>query len=423
MSSRPATAGRPTVSVPPVATIETRTSWVVATIVLALLSFTYGAPLIVVVALKPIAETLDVPRAIPSLAAALVWFGTGSGGIAMGLFADRIGVRWTVLGGTVMMGAGLLLSALGSTWSLLVGHGLLIGLLGSAGIYPPLLIYVSRWFDKRRGTALALISSGQYIAGVVWPSLFQISINLVGWQRTMVGFAVIVVVIVVPIALWCLRLSPPSTGAAATAAAGPPSGTPVLGLRPNTAMLLLALAPFFCCIPMAMPTAHLVALCTDDGISAEQGALMLSMLLGLAFASRQFWGWIADNLGGLRTVLLSSIAQTVSILIYVFAHNEVGLYAASAVYGLGFAGIIPAYVLAIRDLYPSREASWRIPIMLLSGMTGMALGSWLGGAMFDRFGHYGPAFELAFVCNLINVVMVGALVLRQQQVRMRPVFG
>jgi MFS family permease len=423
MSSRPATAGRPTVSTPPVATIETRTSWVVATIVLALLSFTYGAPLIVVVALKPIAETLDVPRAIPSLAAALVWFGTGSGGIAMGLFADRIGVRWTVLGGTIMMGAGLLLSALGSTWSLLVGHGLLIGLLGSAGIYPPLLIYVSRWFDRRRGTALALISSGQYIAGVVWPSLFQVSIDRVGWQRTMVGFAVIVVVIVVPIALWCLRLSPPTIGAAATAAAGPPSGTPVLGLRPNTAMLLLALAPFFCCIPMAMPTAHLVALCTDDGISAEQGALMLSMLLGLAFASRQFWGWVADNLGGLRTVLLSSIAQTVSIFIYVFAHNEVGLYAASAVYGLGFAGIIPAYVLAIRDLYPSREASWRIPIMLLSGMTGMALGSWLGGAMFDRFGHYGPAFELAFVCNLINVVMVGALVLRQQQMRMRPVFG
>jgi MFS family permease len=188
-------------------------------------------------------------------------------------------------------------------------------------------------------------------------------------------------------------------------------------------MLLLALAPFFCCIPMAMPTAHLVALCSDDGIAPEQGALMLSMLLGLAFFSRQFWGWVADNLGGLWTVLLSSAAQAASILAYALVQHEAGLFAASAIYGLGFAGIIPAYVLAIRDLYPSREASWRVPIMLLSGMSGMALGSWLAGAMFDRFGHYTPAFELAFAANLINVVMIGGLVLRQLHVRVRPVFG
>ena len=418
MTTRMATAGSPTAP-----TIETRKSWVVATAVLLLLSFAYGAPLIVVVALKPIAATLGVPRAIPSLAAALVWFGTGSGGIAMGLFADRLGIRWIVFGGALMVGAGLLLASLGGTWPLLVGHGLFIGLLGSAALYPPLLVYVSRWFDKRRGTALALISSGQYIAGVVWPSLFQLSIDRVGWQRTMAGFAAIVVITVAPIALLCLRLTPPSTGAAALAAAGPPAGTPVLGLRPNVAMLLIAAAPFFCCIPMAMPTAHLVALCSDDGISPEHGALMLSMLLGLAFASRQFLGWVADSLGGLRTVLFSSAAQAASILVFALAQNEIGLFAASAIYGLGFAGIIPAYMLTIRDLYPSREASWRMPIMLLSGMSGMALGSWLAGAMFDRFGHYTPAFELAFAANVINVVMIGALVLRQQQVRMRPVFG
>ena len=402
--------------------IETRSSWLIALVALGLLTVTYGAPLIVVVALRPITETLGVPRAIPSLAASLVWFGTGSGGIVMGLFADRIGVRWTVLGGTVMMGFGLLVSGLGSTWSLLVGHGLLLGLLGSSGIYPPLLVYVSRWFDRRRGTALALISSGQYISGVIWPPLFQIGVDRIGWQLTMAAFAVIVVVAVAPVALLFLRRSPPGSGQAA-AAAGPPAGTPVLGLRPNTAMLLLALAPFFCCIPMAMPTTHLVALCTDDGLTPELGALMLSMLLGLAFLSRQFWGWIADSLGGLWTVLLSSAAQAVSILAYALVESEGGLFAASAVYGLGFAGIIPAYVLAIRDLYPSSEASWRVPIMLLSGMSGMAVGGWLGGAMFDQFGHYGQAFALAFLSNLINLAVVGVLVLRQQQMRMRPAFG
>jgi cyanate permease len=282
--------------------LDSRTSWKAAWMTLAILSVSYGSPLLIVVGMKTMQEELGTTRSLLALAGSLVWVGTGAGGIFMGWLSDRIGIRATVTIGACMIAGGLALSSVGTIWALYVGHGLMIGLLGNGGVYPPLLVYVSRWFDRRRGTALALISSGQYIAGVVWPSLFQISIDRVGWQQTMAGFAVIVVVAVVPIALWCLRLSPPSTGAAAAAAAGPSAGTPVLGLRPNTAMLLLAAAPFFCCIPMAMPTAHLVALCSDDGISPEQGTLMLSMLLGLAFASRQFWGWVADSLGGLRTV-------------------------------------------------------------------------------------------------------------------------
>ena len=386
MSSRTATAGSPSLD-----SIETRTSWVIAIAVLLLLSFTYGAPLIVVVALKPIAATLDVPRAIPSLAAALVWFGTGSGGIAMGLFADRIGMRWVVLGGTLMIGAGLLLSgarqhlvAAGRPRAVRRPARQRRPLSPAAGLRQPLVRQAPR---HRAGADLVRpVHRRRHLAAAVPESASTASAGSAPWS----GFAVIVVVAVAPIALWCLRLSPPTTGAAAAAAAGPPSGTPVLGLRPNTAMLLLAAAPFFCCIPMAMPTAHLVALCTDEGISPEHGTLMLSMLLGLAFASRQFWGWVADSLGGLRTVLLSSAAQAAAILVYALVQNEIGLFVASAIYGLGFAGIIPAYVLAIRDLYPSREASWRVPMMLLSGMSGMALGSWLAGTMFDRFGHYDP---------------------------------
>jgi predicted MFS family arabinose efflux permease len=239
----------------------------------------------------------------------------------------------------------------------------------------------------------------------------------------MAGYAVVLVVAVVPVALWFLRVAPPGDFERSAQDDGRRSGAPVLGMRPNAAMLYLAAAPFLCCIPMAMPTGHLVALCSDVGIPPERGALMLSALLGAAFASRQFWGWVADNLGGLWTVLLSSMAQMAAIFAYALVRNELGLYGASIGYGLGFAGIIPAYVLAIRDLYPSREASWRVPIMLLSGMSGMAVGSWLGGAMFDAFGHYSPAFMVGALSNLLNVVLVGALVMRQQQVRASPAFG
>ena len=153
--------------------IEGRSSWVAASITLAILSFSYGAPLIVVVGLKPIAASLETDRSVVALAASLVWLGTGLGGILMGRIADRIGMRQVAIFGAAMTALGLAVSAIGQTWALVLGSAVLIGFLGNSAHFPPLVTYVSRWFDRRRGTAVALISSGQYIAGVVWPTVFE----------------------------------------------------------------------------------------------------------------------------------------------------------------------------------------------------------------------------------------------------------
>src|SRR5262249_54557717 len=155
------------------ASIETRKSWVVASFSLLALAFSFGGIWVSVVALKPIAAELGGARSVPAFATALAWFGSGLGGIAMGWFADRYGLRWTVLIGSVMIAIGLTLSSYGQPWELYLGHGLFIGLLGNAGLNAPLNVYVSRWFDKRRGSALALIASGQYIAGAIWPPIFD----------------------------------------------------------------------------------------------------------------------------------------------------------------------------------------------------------------------------------------------------------
>ncbi len=162
----------------------------------------------VVVGLKPIQEALGTDRSVVALAGALVWVGTGVGGILMGWLADRIGIRLTASIGAVMMAAGLALSSTGSVWALYVGHGVLIGLLGNGAIYAPLVVYVSRWFDRRRGSALAFISSGQYVAGIVWPSVFERGITLYGWQTTMLAYAAVVLVVILPLTLLCLRPSP-----------------------------------------------------------------------------------------------------------------------------------------------------------------------------------------------------------------------
>ena len=400
--------------------IETRTSWVVAFTALGIMSIAYGAPFVAVVALKQIAGELGSARSVPALAYSLAWLGSAFGGLAMGRIADRIGVKWTVAFGGLMIGAGLVVSTGDSTWRLWIGHGLFIGLLGNGGINAPCYVYVSRWFDRRRGTALALISSGQYVAGAVWPPMFERGIALFGWRQTMLVFAAIVALAVAPLALLILR-APPETPQPALASHADRHDNSVFGLPARLVMALLAAAAFMCCVPMAMPQGHLVALCTDLGIAPSHGAAMLSVLLTCAFFSRLFWGRVSDRIGGLRTVLAGSICQIVAMIGFLLTHSEAGLFAVATFFGLGFSGMVPAYVLAVRELFPAAEAGWRVPTLLLFSGSGMAAGGWLAGLLYDRFGFYGAAFAVGLAFNLANLCVIGTLVLRQS--RLRPYSG
>ena len=391
--------------------IESRRSWQAAFLTLAILSLSFGSPLLAVVGLRDIQASLHTDRSAISLASALVWIGNGLGGIPMGWLADRIGIRRTVAIGTLAMAAGTTLSSLGSVWALYVGHGLLIGFLGNGAIYAPLIVYVSRWFDRRRGTAVALISSGQYVAGMLWPSILEVGIKTYGWRPVMLGYGAVVLAILPLLTLLRPVPEPPS---AAPGHADPRPGQQVLGLRPNVVLTLLCIAGFCCCVPMALPASHLVAFCSDVGIPASQGAAMLSVMLACAFVSRQFWGVFADRFGGLRTVATGSALQMLAIGAFLLTRDEAGLFAIASAFGLGFSGIIPGYSVAIRDLYPSREASWRIPTVLMTSMCGMAFGSWFAGVLFDTFLSYRPAFATGVLFNVANLALILFLVSRTE---------
>lgn len=390
--------------------LDSKEAWLIASASLLMTSISFGAPYVAIVALKPIAADFGGYRSIPAAAASLAMIGTGVGGLAMGWLADRTGVRITVIGGALMICAGLALASGGQAWQLYVGHGLFVGLLGNGAINAPLYVYITRWFERRRGTALAFIASGQYVAGATWPFLFEPAIAAYGWQRAMLGFGVLVAVLIVPVASLMLRPPPAQPDIKGTGAGGSGSDR-VLDLAPNAVFALLAIASFLCCVPMAMPSAHIIALCGDLGIGAKTGALMLSVLLVCAFMARQFWGWLSDRIGGLRTLLLGSLAQATAILAFVFTQNEAGLFAVAAVFGLGFSGLIPAYILTARQLFPAREASWRMPALLLTGMSGMGTGSWLAGVIYDYAGFYAPAFATGFAFNLANLAIIGSLAL------------
>ena len=399
---------------PPLDSVETKASWVVASVALAILGMSFGAAWITAVALKDIASEADGARSVPALAGALAWLGSGTGGILMSRMAERVGTRATVIFGSLMIGLGLAISTLGPPWPLWIGHGLFIGLIGLGGINAPLYVYVSRWFDRRRGSALALISSGTYIAGAIWPPIFEQVIAHYGWRTAMLWYALAVIVVIVPLAAIYLQAPPAEVNAPTTVSTSDPHKARILGWPPNAVFAMMCAAGVSCCIPMAMPQGHLVAFCSDLGISRSMGALILSVLLGTAFLSRQIWGLISDRIGGLATVLIGSAWQAVAMTAFLLTQSEAGLFTVAAAFGLGFSGIIPAYVLAVRELFPASEAAWRIPTLLLFSGGGMAAGSWLAGLLYDHLGYYAPAFALGIGANILNILIVSMLVGRKR---------
>src|SRR5215475_1431997 len=328
----------------PVAALDGRAAWTAAGAALAILTISYGAPLISVVALTTIAADLGTSRAAPSGAGALVLIGAAIGGIAAGWLAGRFGIRRIVLFGAGMLAAGLFVSALSGVSQLYLGHGLLMGLFGASCMLSPLITYVSLWFERRRGAAVALVSSGQSVAGALWPLLFEASIGRFGWRHTMQLFGLFGLVAISLLAIVFLHAPPrPSSATPVRQAAEP--GTKGAGLSPNIAMAGLMAAIFCCCVPMNMPLQHIVAFCGDIGIASQNGAAMLSVLLGSAFIARQFWGWVADKVGGLQTLLWSSLAQAIALLGFLLTQDEALLFTTSSAFGFGLSGLLPAYVI------------------------------------------------------------------------------
>ena len=224
-------------------------------------------------------------------------------------------------------------------------------------------------------------------------------------------FALFIFVSICSLALVYLR--PPPAEAATAKASGPSTGgNTTLGFRPNTLMVLLMVAVFCCCVPMAMPMNHIPAYCGDIAFPTQVGAAMLSVLLGVAFFARQFWGWLADKIGGFQTLLYSSLVQVTGVLGYLATQDLIPLFVVSAIFGIGLSGLLPSYVMVIRQCYSAQEANWRVPTVMFAGFLGMASGGWLPGELFDRFQSYLPAFGTGLVLNVLNLAVLLFLVLR-----------
>ena len=284
---------------------------------------------------------------------------------------------------------------------------MLIGLCGASATFAPLIADTSLWFVRRRGIAVAVCASGNYLGGAVWPTIVQHFVATAGWRQTYFGLGIFCFVTMTALALLMRRRPPLASFVVTKSGATAPSGKP-FGLSPLHAQVLLCIAGVACCVAMSMPQVHIVAYCGDLGYGAARGAEMLSIMLAFGIASRLISGAICDRIGGLRTLLLGSALQGVALLLFLPFDGLVSLYVISALFGLFQGGIVPSYAIIVREHFPPGEAGTRVGAVIMCTMLGMALGGWMSGKIFDLTGSYHAAFINGIAWNLLNLAIAFA---------------
>jgi len=364
------------------------------------------------VAMPAVQADLGVSRADISFAYSMNMVGFFAGGVIVGRLVDRHGIVVASVLSALGLGAGFGLAATTSSLVLFAAAQTLVGF-SAAGTFAPLIADISHWFEKRRGVAVAIAASGNYIAGAIWPPVVELMIRELGWRTTYSSAALLCVVGMIPLALTLRRRAPDHAASGAVPVAQ--RSLAALGLSPNGLQALLILAGLSCCIAMSMPQVHIVAYCADRGYGVAAGAEMLSLMLGFGIVSRIGSGWLADRVGGAMTLLLGSTLQAVALVFYLMADSVVSLYLVSALFGLFQGGIVPSYAIIVREYFPPREAASRVGLTVSSTVLGMALGGWMGGVLFDWTGSYRAAFINGIGWNVLNAAVAWWLLSRQMR--------
>ena len=398
--------------------IDSRAAWLRLVAALALSTLGGVGMWSVVVALPTIQAEFGVSRAAASFPYTLTMLGFGVGGIMMGRLSDRYGVRLPLVGATCALALGYVIASMSSSLMMYaIVQGVLIGMLGSSASFGPLLADISHWFVRRRGLAVAIVASGNYLAGAVWPPLVQYLIETFGWRSAHLYIGAICLLTMLPLTFAMRRPSPHIAVASATTAPLRPAMP--LGISPFALQTLLMIAGVACCVAMSMPQVHIVAYCADLGYGPAVGAQMLSIMLAFGIVSRLASGFIADRIGGLRTLLLGSVLQGLALLLYIPFDGLSSLFVVSALFGLFQGGIVPSYAIIVREHFAPNEAGARVGMVLMATLFGMALGGWMSVAVFDLTGSYRAAFINGLAWNLLNLSIVIWL-LRRPRARFVP---
>ena len=385
---------------------DSRLSWIRLAVTLAVGAVANVGMWAVIVILPDLQAEFALSRSAASLPYAVTMLGFAAGTLLIGRLLDRFSVFPLLVAAALTISAGFALSALAPGADTVTALHLVIGFASAIG-FAPLIADVSHWFMARRGLAVAIAASGNYLSGAIWPVLLANIQDASGWRGTYLALALIVPALVLPLSLFLRRRMPAEAMVlAATAATARRAG---IGLSAATLTALLCLAGIACCVAMSMPQVHIVALCVDLGFGSAAGARMLSLMLLGGVVSRIAFGVLSDRIGGIRTLLLASAGQMLALSLYLAADTLPGLMLVSLVFGLSQGGIVPAYAIVVREYLPPARAGALVGLVSASTIVGMALGGWLSGRIYDATLSYDWALLNGIAWNGLNLAVIALI--------------
>jgi MFS family permease len=407
---RTATAPNLMTSAQPISDIDSSYAWLRLAISVLLATVGCAGMWVVVVVMPAVQAEFGIDRATASIPYTATMIGFAAGNVVVGYAVDRIGYWIPAIAASAALGLGLILASLsGSITQFSLAHGILVGL-GSSAMFGPLIADISHWFRRRRGLAVTAAASGNYLAGAFWPAITPYFLENYGWRTAYAGVGITCLVIMVPLVLLLRRRIDPGAVTAATAAIRQRS----LPFSPVGLQALLVVAGFGCCMAMSMPQVHIVAYCVDLGYGVARGAEMLSLMLAAGVVSRLASGFLADRIGGVRTLLIGSVLQGLSLFFYIPFDGLASLYVVSLIFGLSQGGIVPCYAIIVREYMPAEEAGQRIGLVMMATITGMAVGGWMTGWIYDLTGSYAIAFLNGIAWNVVNALAILAIFMKDR---------
>ncbi|MEP3245784.1 MAG: MFS transporter [Sneathiella sp.] len=366
----------------------------------------------IIVVMPQIEREFGIDRADASLPFTTIMISFGLGNLIVGRLVDRFGIAVPLFCSILLIVSGFFLSTLTTNiLSFAAVQGILVGF-GTSALFGPLMSDISHWFDKRLGIAIAAAASGNYFAGSLWPLFLKDTVTEDGWREAYSLIAIILLFTMPPLAMMLRKKRPSEADAIVQTASRRETSGQSINLTPRMLQGLMIVAGIACCVAMAMPQVHIVAYCADLGYGIARGAEMLSLMLAGGIISRLASGYIADYIGGIRTLLLGSLFQGIALCLYVPFDGLVSLYIVSFVFGLSQGGIVPGYAIIIREYLPAKEAGQRVGLVILATVIGMAVGGWLSGLIFDLTKSYQAAFLNGIAWNAVNFLIIAFLLWR-----------
>lgn len=361
--------------------------------------------------LKPVVTDLDLDRGSFSLVISLSLFLFGAFMPLVGRLVDRFGARLVVCGGSLVL-AGALIATGQSTalWHLFLFYGILVALGLSATGQVVASAIIARWFARRRGTAVSVLS-GASAAGMTFLVPIVMSLILAyGWRRTYELLGLGALLLILPLGLWVVRDRPEAMGLRPDGES--PAGadekdeaeserTPLADAIHARSFWQLTGGLFTCGFSMTLLSAHGIPMLTDHGFHPMVAASALGFLGGAAMIGSVVLGLLSDRFGRKSILALVYVLRVLAFTMLFFVRDPVTLTVVAAIGGFGMSGSMAMTAALTGDLFGRFSVGSIMGMIFLSHQAGAALGSWLGGFLFDLSGGYGLAFAVA--CSLLLV--------------------